>query len=272
MALAIIYTSSSCTEGTPKLPGLGAQRFSDSLNMLDSEFIEVTNTSIQSLSDNSVAEATNGTAVVRRRDALLVVPQDAALSYTSYAVTVLPRNVVQVMLSVTPFRIRGKAHLPPGVSLAEHLHDYRQRFMTITDATVTLQVNPAKNFEAPLLLVNREWVDTAGVLQLDGDLAGRPAPEAPRAAPDVDDWIVHEWVGKAVDTAPPVQRPEFKPNETAKGRQPTPPLGEVISGEEVAQVLAMSLIFKDVGLERLKRVCQSLSGQGLMYRQRRFRS
>ena len=56
MALAIIFTSSSCTEGTPKLPGLGQQRFSDSLNMLDTEFIELTDASIQSLAGSGVAD------------------------------------------------------------------------------------------------------------------------------------------------------------------------------------------------------------------------
>ena len=271
MALAIIFTSSSCTEGTPKLPGLGQQRFSDSLNMLDTEFIELTDASIQSLAGSGVAEVTKGDAVVRRRDALLVVPQDEALSYTSYAVTALPRNVVPVILSVTPFRIMGKAHLPPGVSLADHIHDYRQRFVTITDATVTLQINPANNFEAPLLLVNREWVDTAGVLQLTENLASGPAPEALRSAPSVDDWEVQQWVGIGIAVAPPAQRPEFEPNQKAKRSEPVPIRGDVISGEETAQVLNLSPLFKDIGLVRLKVTCQKLSSQSIFSTRSRFR-
>lgn len=268
---AVIYTSSSCTEGTPKLPGLGVQRFSDSLNMLDSEFIELTDASSQSLADTGAAGPGTGNAAIRRRDALLVVPQGEPVSYTSYAVTVMPRNVVPIMLSVTPYRITGKAHLAPGVGLAEHFHDYRQLFVTITDAAVTLQQNPAKNFEAPFLMVNRERVDTAVVLQLHEDLAERLVAEAPRVAPEIDDWVVQEWVGKGQVTAPPVQGPEFGPNQTAKEGRPTPTRGEVISGDEAAQVLAGSPLLQDADLGRLRWTCQAISSQGLLYPSRRIR-
>ena len=270
--LAIIYTSSSYTVGTPKLPGLGAQRFSDAFNMLDSEFIELMDADIQPLADSGVAEAAKGYAIVRRRDALVVVPQDESISGMPRLGVVLPRIVVPIALSVTPYRITGKAHLPPGVDLPELIHDYRTRFIAITDATVTLQVNPAKNFEAPFLLVNREMIDTAGIPQQYEDPAKSAAPEAPPAAPKVNDWVTQEWTGKGVSTDPPAQPPEFERNQTAKRPQPAPIRGDSISDEDVAQALAGFPIFENVRLDRLKLALQAISTQGLLYPNKRIRT
>jgi len=260
MVLATIYTSSSVMVGAPTFPGLGVRRLSDVLNNLDSDFIELTSASIQALTDTDVAGAAQAKVMVRRRDALLVVPQGEPRRESLPLGTVLPRNVVPVILSITPFRIAGMVHMAPDVDFAEHLRNYRQRFMAITDATVTLQVNPAKNFEAPFLLVNRELIDVAGALWSDE----KPALEVPPTALGPENWITQEWMGKAVDTAPPIDTAPQVEQAQRRGPMPTR-RGDVISGEEAAQVLAKSPLFGGTDLERLERICQDLADRSLLF-------
>lgn len=291
--LAAVYTKTSRIAGT----FVGReQRFSDAFNALDSEFVSLANGARRPLFGETQG-TTSDEIMVRRSDILLTVPVGDEPTASRVGLK-LPRNVVPAELSVHPFAVSGALHLAPGIGLQEHVHNYRSRFLAVTDATIICQGNPELNFTVPFLLVNREQVDVVSTLQtaVSGPEARVPmcvsvparvtAPAAPpvsRSSDDSldDDWVAREWAGSAMPlaaAAPPASRSSddasddgwvarewmgraaplaaAKPQQVPFSFRSVREQGEPITGEQVAQVLSSSALFRGVDTRVLERMCR----------------
>jgi CRP-like cAMP-binding protein len=141
------------------------RRFSDSLNGRDVEFLDLKQAAMQPLVGQAGELTRREEGWVRRADIVFAVPLDGEEHHGSRAHLTLPRQRMGVVLGAWPFTITGDLHLASGGDFQEHLHDYRDRFMAITDAQVTCHTAPALSVSAPFLMVNRASIDTGGKLQ-----------------------------------------------------------------------------------------------------------
>jgi hypothetical protein len=88
-----------------------------------------------------------------------------------------------IALSCGPFFIEGRAHLPPGGNVEHKIFDSAQRFIPLTDATITSPDMPTST-EATVL-VNRERIDyvIVNVISVGDILANDAPPQATRTTP-----------------------------------------------------------------------------------------
>ncbi len=207
-------------------------RFSDMMNDLDQEFVQLRDATFQRLYAARQEEVHAGFILLNRDQIILAMPRDISAFERppDRAQMVVERERIRALMEAWPFTVEGTIHRVPGAGLIDYIHDRQRLFLPVTDCTVTYNLNPDLSFQTPFLLVHRRRVE---MLVEAPSLGRRQSVRPTEILRDVEDR-------------------EFDPNA-------------------VAAFLASTPMFKSVDLDSLTTACDSLFRRNLIGR-RHFRA
>lgn len=152
----VLYTSSIRCSGLMRSQ---QPRLSDYLNGIQDDYLVVLDAAVDPL------YLPLGTRPVRvqlaqfRRDSIILALPNQARAGQERTVgalaLVMPRDRHEVNLEAYPFAIRGTIHVAPEIELREHLQNSFTHFMPVTEASITYIPNRQRDFQAPVILVNK---------------------------------------------------------------------------------------------------------------------
>lgn len=180
---AVFYTQSMRLTGSFR--SLHA-RFSDAMNSNDYDHFLFHDVLLEYIRRTGAGAArTAATMAMRRHGIIVAVPNEARAGRERTASQQnlrVERQTINAVIEAFPYRITGDIHITPGSDLMAHTFRSPQLFMPVTSAEVLFEENPALNFRAPVILVNRLAVDLAmDISQIDlTDAAPRVEEELTR--------------------------------------------------------------------------------------------
>jgi hypothetical protein len=132
------------------------RRVADILNLTSSTHLVVEDAVVEDYAD----PGTNRTA------GTVMVPVDAVMFGSSSGVDDssadelrIPKRPVQTQIAVRPFWLNGRVHVPHGSRAMDGLLNASDRFLALTDVSVTCAEYPQFNRQAPVLAVQRSLAE-----------------------------------------------------------------------------------------------------------------
>lgn len=132
------------------------RRVADILNLTSSTHLVVEDAVVEDYADPG-HNRTAGT---------VMVPVDAVMFGSSSGVDDsgadelrIPKRPVQTQIAVRPFWLNGRVHVPQGSRAMDGLLNASDRFLALTDVSVTCAEYPQFNREAPVLAVQRSLAE-----------------------------------------------------------------------------------------------------------------
>jgi hypothetical protein len=146
-----LFTAAYRVAGTIHTP---FKRVAEILNQLPGAHLAVENATItEHGAEGGVAEHVPS-ALVTVDDVLVLVAPNLA-GETSAEMRIL-KHPAHAVLSIPPLRLEGTIHVPVGSQPADGLLNVPDRFMPMTDASMTSATHPALDREAPILALRRD--------------------------------------------------------------------------------------------------------------------
>lgn len=151
-------------------------RFSDALNSIDQDYVELRNVKSCPLLGDRVAEARS--ALIRRESVVLVIPsgqQDAPDRSSLRWGQLIEKRAIRVGIEASPFQIEGTVHVPVGVDLLQYAHESLRTYVPVTNVTLSgFGANPAeKHFGFAML--NRRFINMIVALEANITSDDHPA-------------------------------------------------------------------------------------------------
>ncbi|MCX6020768.1 MAG: hypothetical protein NTZ05_03380, partial [Chloroflexi bacterium] len=207
-------------------------RLSDVLNTMQQQFLLLRDGLMEQGSLPREETAVSATEIVIHLDSIILAVEARTAGMerpASSAALRTPRTVTSVVIDAGPYRIRGQAHVVPGVALLQHILDPNRPFIPITEAVVLFRRSAAGGasdlpggydgvVRAPFLLVNRRHL--IAVALAGAAPAARSRAEEP-AAPPVQEYrrltpAAAEW------SPPPAAAAPWSPPPAAPAPAPAP--------------------------------------------------
>ncbi|MBI3977831.1 MAG: cyclic nucleotide-binding domain-containing protein [Chloroflexi bacterium] len=222
---AVFYTRNTRTFGHLRSIHF---RFSDTLNALGQDFVQLHDVAIQPL-DSDAGKEIRAPGVILHKDSIVLgIPQEAPIGVERPLLRQdlrAERVRLPAIVEAWPFTIRGTLHRPPGVRLLQHIDDPHVRFLPVTDVAVDYRPNPQLSFTTPFLTVSRQSIE----LVLDLSPLGKDAPGVPD--------LVQPRV-----------------------------IDQQLSAQQAADVLTSTAVFKGVNRELLEQMCGEFCATGRLRR------
>jgi hypothetical protein len=146
-----VYTSAYRVAGTIHTP---FRRVAEILTQLSSGHLAVERAQVSELALEDAPVIDAGTALVSLEEILVLLAPD--LGGEARAEMRVAKQPVDVGLGVPPLHVRGTLHVPLGSDPAEGLANLADRFMPMTDATISSTAHPHLARRVPILAVRRD--------------------------------------------------------------------------------------------------------------------
>jgi len=175
-----LFTAAYRVTGTIHTP---FRRVAEVVNQLPGGHLAVENATISALgAEESVERAASALVTV---DQVLVLVAPGLVSESSAEMRIL-KNPAHAVLSIPPLRLEGTIHVPVGSLPVDGLLNVPDRFMPMTDVSLTSAIHPALDRSFAVLALRRDRAHVivvsepreAGTDRDDqGDKPGEPAVE-----------------------------------------------------------------------------------------------
>jgi len=129
-------------------------RVTDILNQQNSTHLTVIHATISEHADPSATLSAPSTLVALSSIVLLVAPTLTGAS--SGGEMRIQKRPVGVQLAIPPVRVTGTIHVPPGSRPTEGLLNMSDRYIAVTDATISSGAHPELDREVEVVAVCRE--------------------------------------------------------------------------------------------------------------------
>jgi hypothetical protein len=136
------------------------RRFSTWLNLEDAPTITLDNAAVRSLQNPDAPDLSVGYVMVNRESMLAVIPRETAAPVPTSELGMRPLEYVEksrheVVVSVTPFVLRGHVHVAMGADVRHALSTFGDPFMPVTEVRIVYTPNPQLLWEGEVVLFNR---------------------------------------------------------------------------------------------------------------------
>ena len=181
-----IYTAAYRVSGRVETP---FGRVAEILNQLSGGYLAVGQATVSEHDDPSGTLAAPS-ALVPVEEILVMVAPD--LTAEAHAEMRIPKRPVLAQLAIPPLRITGTIHVPMGTRPVDGLLHVPERFMPMTDASVTSSRYPELGRRAAVLALRR---DRAHVLLVaDGESPDQLLADV------LDERTAEKWLGGETET------------------------------------------------------------------------
>lgn len=230
-------------------------RVADLLNAAEPEFLLLEDVTVHPLSSVEGEQLSAASVLIRKSNVIIGLQppdthgQEDQSSLLPGQMTPIP---CQATLEVGPFTVDGTLQLPPGRDVLEHVRESQWPFLEVSNATVTYTPAPSVRMETPLVVVNRSWVEAL----LEGlqvterrELRTHAAQDASRGT-EAREKASRETLWGASEEA------------TSGDAIQREALDADLSGNETAELLFATQVFKGADLSLLVHAAEELSGAG----------
>ena len=176
-----VYTDAYRISGTVRTP---FKRVAEILNQLTGAHLTLGQASISEHADPAVTVSAPTALVAVESIILMIAP---ALAVDGRSDMRIEKRAIRAQLAAPPFRITGKVHVVVGSRPVDGVLNLLDRFMPMTDATVTSARHPELERTASVLAVRR---DRAQVLLVADD----EQPEEALVADTADQGTAEDWL------------------------------------------------------------------------------
>lgn len=145
-----LFTAAYRVAGTIHTP---FRRVAELLNQLPGAHVAVENATITEHGDTGAGERVGSALVTVDEVLVLVAP---GLAGESSAEMRILKNPAHAVLSIPPLRLEGTIHVPVGSRPADGLLNVPDRFVPMTDASLTFASLPALDRTIPILAMRRD--------------------------------------------------------------------------------------------------------------------
>lgn len=168
-----IYTSSYRVAGTIHTP---FRRVAEILNQLPSGHVAIDDASI---TEHAAPAAPSHAAVALVAVDEILVMLAPALAGEPRAEMRIQKQAASASLSMPPLRLAGTVHVPVGSRPVDGLLNVAERFMPMTDVTLTSAAYPELDRQIPILAVRRDRAQVLVVTERGAAADGGPRSEGP---------------------------------------------------------------------------------------------
>lgn len=162
-----VYTSAYRISGTIHTP---FRRVAEILNQLPSGHVTIDQATIAEHAAG--VSTTHASAMVAVDDILVMLAP--SLTGEPRAEMRIQKQPATAMLAIPPLRLTGTIHVPVGSRPADGLLNVSERFMPMTDVTLTSAAHPALDRQVPILAVRRDRAQVLVVIEQGGVADGDP--------------------------------------------------------------------------------------------------
>lgn len=145
-----LFTAAYHVSGTIQTP---FRRVAELLNQLPGGHLAVANATITAHGAEGAVERAGSALVTVDEVLVLVAP---SLVSESSAEMRIRKNPAHAVLSIPPLRLEGTIHVPVGSRPVDGLLNVPDRFMPMTDASLSSAIHPALDQSFPILALRRD--------------------------------------------------------------------------------------------------------------------
>ncbi len=224
-------------------------RLTDLLNTPEPDFVLLQNVEVLPLGSGESERISAASVLIRKENVIFALPLDETApprEVSSGGAALLQREARHATLGIGPFTIDGTLHLVPGADLLQHVRESSWPYLAVTDVTVGYRSDTSSRFKAPFVVINRSWIDA---LMEGAKFSAGPSQQGNQSSPQPGQPTIGE-------SSTPTRPGYVVDNNGDAEERP------IISGDETAEVLFASQIFKETDVNLLKQAATELSGTG----------
>lgn len=171
-----LYTSAYRVTGRVHTP---FRRVAEILNLLPGGHLAVEGATIVEHAAPSSSSAAESALVIVDEILVILAPDLAGESSVEMRIRKRP---VHAMLALPPLSLTGTIHVPEGSLPVDGLLNVPDRFLPMTDATLSSAAHPELERSVPILALRRDRAHVIVVREGEEAAASAEAPETPEAA------------------------------------------------------------------------------------------
>ena len=224
-------------------------RLTDLLNTPEPDFVLLQNVEVLPLGSGESEQISAASVLIRKENIIFALPLDETApprEVFSDGPLLIQREPRHATLEIGPFTIHGTLSLAPGADLLQHVRESPWPNVAVTDVTVVYRNDYTGAFTAPFVVINRSWIDA---LIEGANFTAEPSRQGSQPSPQPAQPTA------GASNAPACPTHSIESSDEAE----EPP---IVSGEEMAEVLFASQIFKETDVKLLKQAASELSSTG----------